>query len=113
LPITTLRVASKVCQRTPNVTQTELGYKPRHGGFGTVALGARYAIVGAAGDDDACPTDPYCNSGAAYIFDIPLCVTGIPAMSTWGLAGFGVSVLVIGALLLRRTTALEDFHGHE
>jgi hypothetical protein len=84
----------------------------QYGGYGKVASGARYAVVGAAGDNNACPTDPYCNSGAAYFFDIPLCVTGIPTVSTWGLVGLGFSVVAVGVLLLRRTTALKDFRVH-
>ena len=38
--------------------------------FGTsVAISESSAIVGASGDDDACPAEPFCNSGSAYIFD--------------------------------------------
>jgi hypothetical protein len=77
----------------------------QYGGFGMAALGARYAVLGAAGDDNACPTDPYCNSGAAYIYDVELCLTGIPAVSTWGLVALTVSVLLAGVLLLRRSGA--------
>ena len=77
----------------------------QYGGFGAVALANRYAVVGAAGDDDACPTDPYCNSGAAYIFDINLCLNPIPAVSTWGLAVIGLSLGGIGTLLIRKRLA--------
>ncbi len=44
---------------------------------GSVAIsglpGKEVAIVGAPFDNDACPADPYCNSGSAYLFD---CATG-------------------------------------
>ena len=33
-----------------------------------VSLSGDTAVVGAAWDDDACPTDPNCNSGAVYVF---------------------------------------------
>jgi hypothetical protein len=36
--------------------------------FGFVALHGDLALVGAGADDDACPGDPGCNSGAAYLF---------------------------------------------
>lgn len=31
-------------------------------------------MVGAFQDDDACPTDPGCNSGSAYVFDVNECI---------------------------------------
>lgn len=38
-------------------------------GFGrSVALDAGFAVVGATGDDDACPDIWFCDSGSAYIF---------------------------------------------
>ena len=36
----------------------------------SVAISGTTAIVGAFLDDDACPSDPLCNSGSAYLFDI-------------------------------------------
>ena len=40
-------------------------------GFGiAIALDGEIAIVGAAFDDEACPEDPSCDSGSAYLFDI-------------------------------------------
>ncbi len=39
-----------------------------------VSVTDRFAVIGAAQDDDACPRDPDCNSGAAYVFDLPLCL---------------------------------------
>ena len=35
-----------------------------------VAISGGIAIVGAVGDDDACPADPQCKSGSAYLFDV-------------------------------------------
>jgi hypothetical protein len=80
----------------------------QYGGFGSAALGDRYSVLGAAADDDACPGDPSCTSGAAYIYDIQFCVTGVPAVSTWGLVGLAFSVLTVGVLLLRRRGAFTD-----
>lgn len=34
----------------------------------SVAIGADFAVVGAIGDDDACPENPSCDSGSAYLF---------------------------------------------
>jgi len=34
----------------------------------SVSISGDTAIVGAVFDDDACPTDPDCNSGSAYVF---------------------------------------------
>ncbi len=40
-------------------------------GFGyPVAIEGNLVVVGATGDDDACPSDPDCCSGSAYIFDL-------------------------------------------
>jgi len=36
--------------------------------FGVVSISGDTLLVGAAGDDDACPADPSCNSGAVYVF---------------------------------------------
>lgn len=39
--------------------------------FGSsIALSGNSAAFGAYGGDDACPSDPYCNSGAAYVFEL-------------------------------------------
>jgi hypothetical protein len=35
-----------------------------------VGLSGTTAIAGALGDDDACPTNPACNSGSAYVFEL-------------------------------------------
>ncbi|MFH1107819.1 MAG: hypothetical protein V1790_01285 [Planctomycetota bacterium] len=51
-------------------------------GFGgAVSLGVDLAIVGASGTDDACSGDPFCSSGSAYIYDINVCLSGVPAAS--------------------------------
>lgn len=34
----------------------------------TVSIGGDFAVVGAPQDDGACPADPGCNSGSAYVF---------------------------------------------
>jgi hypothetical protein len=34
----------------------------------SVAISSSTALVGAGGDDDACPGNPGCNSGSAYLF---------------------------------------------
>ena len=36
----------------------------------SVAISGEVAIVGAHLDDAACPSDPECNSGSAYLFDV-------------------------------------------
>lgn len=33
-----------------------------------VCINGDYAVIGATGNDDACPTDPDCDSGSAYVF---------------------------------------------
>ena len=35
----------------------------------SVSISGNTIVVGAVGDDDACPSDPECNSGSAYVFD--------------------------------------------
>ena len=38
--------------------------------FGSsLAMSGTTLVVGAEGDDTACPADPFCNSGAAYVFE--------------------------------------------
>ncbi len=61
--------------------------------------GKEIAIVGAIGDDDACPADPFCNSGSAYLFD---CATGQQLAKLLPNDGaesdfFGYSVAISGA----------------
>ncbi|MCH8152544.1 MAG: FG-GAP repeat protein, partial [Planctomycetes bacterium] len=61
----------------------------------SVAISVTTAIVGASGDDDACPGDPFCNSGSAYLFD-----AAAPGTCPWDLDGSGdVNVLDLLALL--------------
>jgi hypothetical protein len=44
---------------------------PLHGkGFGRVAIDGATVLIGALGDDDACPGNPLCNSGSAYVFEL-------------------------------------------
>ncbi len=40
---------------------------------GLLAMQGARAIVGMVGDDDACPGDPTCGSGAAYVYLVPDC----------------------------------------
>ena len=43
----------------------------------SVAISGDIALIGANGDDDACPNDPPCGSGAAYVFRFD------PKTATW------------------------------
>ena len=73
--------------------------------FGSaVAVTAKYALVGAQLDDDACPSDPQCNSGSAYVFSLAECgVTDpIPAVSGWGLVVMVLLVFAAGAIVIAR-----------
>ncbi len=45
------------------------------------AAGNETAIVGANEDDDACPVNPFCDSGSAYLFD----AAGTPETCPWDL----------------------------
>ena len=76
-------------------------------GFGvSVAIGGDIAVIGAWGHDGACPGNPVCNSGAAYVFRFD------PASSRWfeeqellasdGAVAerFGVSVSIEGEVVL-------------
>jgi len=54
-----------------------------------LALSGRTAILGCPFDNSACPQDPACHSGAAYIFDLPTnatqygsCASGAPCGNT-------------------------------
>jgi hypothetical protein len=38
--------------------------------FGTLAICGTTVLIGALGDDDACPSNPACNSGSAYVFEL-------------------------------------------
>lgn len=96
--------------------------------FGTsVAFASDYLVVGAFFDDDACPTNPDCNSGAVYIFRLDDNQTpGDESDDVWvpeakvtasdgseqDRFGFSVSAyedtLVIGAHLDEPTSCLDD-----
>ena len=39
----------------------------------SVSISGNVALVGAPGDDDACPEDPECDSGSAYLFEAVQC----------------------------------------
>ena len=65
----------------------------------SVAVSGTTAIVGAYGDDDACPDDPACNSGSAYLFDTTTGLQIAKLLAKDGAAGdrFGFSVTISGA----------------
>ncbi|MHC5113545.1 MAG: FG-GAP repeat protein, partial [Planctomycetota bacterium] len=63
----------------------------------SVALDGARAVVGSYRDDEACPGSPECNSGSAYVFDVPsgcLCPEDLDGS---GDVGFGDVLSVIGA----------------
>jgi hypothetical protein len=49
-----------------------------------VALSGRDALVGARGTDEACPSDPYCDSGSANVYHLEGAVTGTPTTTVDG-----------------------------
>ncbi|MDY7107187.1 MAG: hypothetical protein SYC29_00985 [Planctomycetota bacterium] len=71
--------------------------------FGSsVSVSGAIAVVGARLDDDACPDNPYCDSGAAYVFDA---TTGeqlhkLTADDAEGGDWFGSSVCVSGDIIV-------------
>ena len=65
----------------------------------SVALAGTQAMVGADGDDDACPGDPACNSGKVYVYSLRPCP--IPTVTAWGLAAMTLLVLSAGTVVLR------------
>jgi len=76
-------------------------------GFGfSVSISGNTAIVGSFADDDACPADPACNSGSAYIFGpeilavggelIPLDTTMVLVAGTHSVAAWMIPVIVSG-----------------
>jgi len=78
------------------------------GQFGrSVSISGDTAIVGARGDDSACPSELGCNSGAAYVFDlnnpiIPTISTQIDQIIALGLPD-SVTQSLIGPLEQART----------
>lgn len=79
---------------------------PAGDGVGShVGLSLQGLILGAPTTDEACPEDPFCASGSAYIYDVSVCLREIPAISTWGLVILILSVVIAGVLLLRRKEA--------
>ncbi|MEW6741422.1 MAG: FG-GAP repeat protein [Planctomycetota bacterium] len=74
-----------------------------------ICVSGDVAVVGAQGDDDACPGDPYCNSGSAYIFrfngsswveEQKLVASDAEAGDNFGAAvGIVGDVVLIGAIL--------------
>ena len=82
--------------------------------FGTsVSISGDFAIVGARLNDDACPGDPSCNSGSAYIFyrnqggtDIWGQVAKITASDAAAGDVFGTSVSISGGLAVIGATGV-------
>ncbi|MFQ5493855.1 MAG: FG-GAP repeat protein, partial [Phycisphaerae bacterium] len=71
------------------------------GNFGfSVSIGSDTAIIGALSDDEACPSDPDCNSGAAYVFIQTAGVwtqeAKLTAPDSEALDNFGFSVSISG-----------------
>jgi hypothetical protein len=67
-----------------------------------VSLAGDAALIGALGADDANPNDPFCSSGSAYIYDIKLCLTGIPALSPWGIITMLLGLVGAGMVVIKR-----------
>ncbi len=75
-------------------------------GFGRIAVSGDVVVIGAGGDDSACPKEPSCNSGAAYVFrydaEISLWVEEqklLASDTAWG-DRFGSSVSISGETVL-------------
>ncbi len=68
----------------------------------SVALSGTTAIVGAYGNDDACPADHHCNSGSAYLFDVATGSQIAKLTASDAAAGdhFGISVAISGSTAL-------------
>ncbi len=72
-------------------------------GFGwSIAVSGDIVVVGVISDDDACPDDPFCDSGSAYVFDA---MSGeqlhkLTADDAEKLDRFGVSVAVSGTTIV-------------
>jgi len=54
-------------------TLTASDAQPGEGIAQILAMADGYAIFGAPGDDSACPKDPFCGSGAAYLYVVVDC----------------------------------------
>jgi hypothetical protein len=70
----------------------------------TASQSAPFLALGAALDDDACPQDPSCDSGAAYVYWLGATIecAPIPAISTLGLVLFTAILLFAGSTLIGR-----------
>ena len=70
----------------------------------SVSVSGHVAVVGSHRDDDACPTDPDCNSGSAYVFRRVgatwIFETKLTASDTAAGAEFGLAVSVYGGLIV-------------
>ncbi len=68
----------------------------------SVALSGSIVLVGAYWDDDACPSDPGCNSGSAYLFDVVTGrqITKLTASDAATNDRFGYSVAISGSTAL-------------
>lgn len=64
----------------------------------SVAISGSTAIVGAFHDDDVCPSDPDCDSGSAYLFDVATGnqIAKLTSSDATNGDGFGISVAING-----------------
>jgi hypothetical protein len=67
----------------------------------TVAIDGPHAVLGDPGAD-ACPNEPFCASGAAYVYDVPICIFGIPTVSPVGLAILAALMATAGVVVAQR-----------
>ncbi len=72
-------------------------------GFGSsAAIDGSHIVIGAPGNDDACPDEFVCDSGSAYVFSLAECRPEIPTVSQWGLLVLGVLLAAGGAVVVAR-----------
>jgi hypothetical protein len=75
---------------------------------GTLAITETSVLVGALGDGDADPKDPFCASGAGYFVDLVACFNSIPALSAWGMVLMAIVLVTFGGILASRRGAARD-----
>ncbi len=67
IPLYAFTIASLFTSQVAKLTASDGAAKDRFGY--AVAISEDIAVVGVPWDDDACPLDPNCNSGVAYVFE--------------------------------------------
>lgn len=90
------------------LTLTASDTEPNDGFASSVALAECFAVVGALGNNDACPEDPFGFSGAAYVYDARGCLRCIPTLSGWGFLVMTVVVLGTGIVVIKRGSRKEE-----